>query len=93
MSRLNCDRQGVLEKFFKNNGEVPRPVDILVTGSVPAGSGLSSSAAMVVASTLSFLSINNKLEGLSKGDVVEMAIKNETRVGKLLFYICTRITS
>ena len=37
------------------------PVDLLVTGSVPAGSGLSSSAAMVVASTLAFLAVNGKV--------------------------------
>ena len=36
-------------------------VDLLVTGSVPAGSGLSSSAAMVVASTLAFLAVNGKV--------------------------------
>ncbi|EJD07056.1 galactokinase gal [Fomitiporia mediterranea MF3/22] len=80
-SYVKAGYYGVLEKFFKNNDEVPRPLDLLVTGSVPSGSGLSSSAAMVVASTLSFLAINDKLEGLSKGDVVEMTIKNETRVG------------
>ena len=54
---------------------------MVVTGSVPAGSGLSSSAAMVVASTLSFLVVNNKLEGLSKGDIVGMTVLNERRVG------------
>lgn len=40
------------------------PVDLLVTGSVPAGSGLSSSAAMVVASTLAFLAVNGKASRL-----------------------------
>ena len=52
-----------------------------MTGSVPAGSGLSSSAAMVVASTLSFLAVNDKLDGVSKGDLTSMAVSNETRVG------------
>jgi galactokinase len=36
---------------------------------------------MVVASTLSFLAMNNKLEGISKGALVEIAVQNEKRVG------------
>lgn len=79
----------MLEKFFVNNEEKPRPLDLLVTGSVPPGSGLSSSAAMVVASTLSFLAINNKLEGISKGELVKMAVDNETRVGESSFNSAT----
>lgn len=59
--------QGVLSQYFSPtnaSGEAnshPIPVDLLVTGSVPAGSGLSSSAAMVVASTLAFLAVNGKV--------------------------------
>ncbi|KAJ6459427.1 Galactokinase [Mycena vitilis] len=75
---------GVLENYFTGETELPIPVDLLVTGSVPAGSGLSSSAAMVVASTLAFLAINGKLEGtqsVAKGELVKMSMENEKRVG------------
>lgn len=37
---------------------------------------------MVVASTLAFLVINDKLERLTKGQLVEMAMENEQRVGR-----------
>ena len=57
-----------------------------MTGSVPAGSGLSSSAAMVVASTLAFLAVNNKLDAVTKGKLVEMSMENEKRVGGLCKY-------
>jgi hypothetical protein len=36
---------------------------------------------MVVASTLGFLAVNNKLKGVTKRMVVEMAMENEKRVG------------
>jgi len=84
--------QGVLNHYFTpaaGSDDHPVPVDILVTGSVPAGSGLSSSAAMVVASTLAFLAVNGKLDDtnisaprMTKGKLVEMAMENEKRVGK-----------
>ncbi|KAF7374322.1 Galactokinase gal [Mycena sanguinolenta] len=75
---------GVLDEHFTGGAALPIPVDLLVTGSVPAGSGLSSSAAMVVASTLAFLAINGKLEGtekVAKGELVKMSMENEKRVG------------
>ncbi|KZT53529.1 galactokinase gal [Calocera cornea HHB12733] len=59
----------------------PKSINMLVTGSVPAGSGLSSSAAMVVASTLSFLVMNDVLHGVTKGELVGLAMENEKRVG------------
>ena len=62
-----------------------------MTGSVPAGSGLSSSAAMVVASTLAFLAVNNKLDTVTKGKLVEISMENEKRVGKLCDYKFIRL--
>ncbi|KAJ4483360.1 Galactokinase [Lentinula aciculospora] len=87
-SYVKAGYYGVLINYFAGEGD-PAPVDILVTGTVPAGSGLSSSAAMVVGSTLAFLAINGKLEGnftgdgpkITKGQLVEMAVANEKRVG------------
>ncbi|KAL0953236.1 hypothetical protein HGRIS_004489 [Hohenbuehelia grisea] len=95
-SYVKAGYYGVLERYFApantgiartDSSEHPIPADILVTGTVPAGSGLSSSAAMVVASTLAFLAINGKLDGvtedalLTKGELVRMSMLNEKRVG------------
>ncbi|EPT05481.1 hypothetical protein FOMPIDRAFT_1021304 [Fomitopsis schrenkii] len=81
-SYVKAGYYGVLNRFFPpESGDRPVPIDLLVTGSVPSGSGLSSSAAMVVGSTLSFLAVNNKLGDLTKGQLVEMAMENERRVG------------
>ena len=73
--------QGALNNFFGEGTNDPIPVDMLVSGDVPAGSGLSSSAGMVVASTLSFLAVNDKLDGITKGELVKIAVANEKRVG------------
>lgn len=78
---ISTPSQGVLNNFFREGTADPAPVDMLVSGTVPAGSGLSSSAAMVVASTLSFLAVNNHLDGVTKGRLVEIAVANEKRVG------------
>ncbi|KAG9125688.1 galactokinase, partial [Ceratobasidium sp. 392] len=81
-SYVKAGYYGVLNKFFTAPADGnPLGFDLLVTGTVPAGSGLSSSAAMVVASTLAFLTINNKISGLTKGELVEMCVLNEQRVG------------
>jgi galactokinase len=72
---------GVLNKLLSEPVAAPKAVDILVSGTIPPGSGISSSAALVVASTLSFLIINDKLDEMNKRSVVEMAMENERRVG------------
>lgn len=78
-SYVKAGYYGVLNNFFASSTAEPLPVDLLVTGTVPAGSGLSSSAAMVVSSTLAFLATNNLLEGLTKSRLVTMAVENERR--------------
>ncbi|KAG5337498.1 hypothetical protein C0989_009496 [Termitomyces sp. Mn162] len=87
-SYVKAGYYGVLNKYFPPSdfSGSPVPVDLLFTGTVPAGSGLSSSAAMVVASTLAFLAVNGKLDNqsstsLTKGDLVRIAVENEKRVG------------
>ncbi|KAF8646191.1 hypothetical protein AX16_007335 [Volvariella volvacea WC 439] len=90
-SYVKAGYYGVLNRYFpldsKSSLDEPVSVDMLVSGSVPAGSGLSSSAAMVVASTLALLAVNGKLResglqnSLNKGDLVRMAVENEKRVG------------
>lgn len=79
--------KGVLEHFFRDGVNSPVGCDMLVTGTVPAGSGLSSSAAMVVASTLAFLSVNDKLNLITKGSLVEIAMENERRVGEFSSFL------
>jgi len=72
---------GIVNNFFSPAASYPVSVDLLVSGTVPVGSGLSSSAAMVVASTRAFLAVNNELKSVTKRMLVDMAIENERRVG------------
>ncbi|KAI4228756.1 MAG: hypothetical protein L6R36_001356 [Xanthoria steineri] len=58
----------------------PRNLQILVDGNVPAGGGLSSSAAFVCASALAVLRANGK-EPVKKKELVELAIVSERAVG------------
>ena len=63
-----------MNHYFAGKSDVPVSLDLLVTGSVPAGSGLSSSAAIVVASTLAFLAVNGKVRFIRiRSYVVEIA--------------------
>ncbi|OCF36635.1 galactokinase [Kwoniella heveanensis BCC8398] len=59
----------------------PNGMEIMVSGTVPAGSGLSSSAAMVVGSVLTFLVANGLEKGKTKAEVVSLAIAAEHRMG------------
>ncbi|KAL8766261.1 MAG: hypothetical protein Q9209_006914 [Squamulea sp. 1 TL-2023] len=58
----------------------PRNMKILVDGNVPAGGGLSSSAAFVCASTLAVLRANER-QPVKKKELVELAIVSERAVG------------
>ncbi|KAL8799537.1 MAG: hypothetical protein Q9182_005812 [Xanthomendoza sp. 2 TL-2023] len=58
----------------------PSKMKILVDGNVPAGGGLSSSAAFVCASALAVLRANGK-EDVKKKELVELAIVSERAVG------------
>lgn len=81
-SYIKAAYHGVLSHFFSSvDGPTPKGANFLVTGSVPLGGGLSSSAALVVASTLAFLAVNDKLAAISQGQLVELCMENETRVG------------
>lgn len=55
-------------------------MDILVDGSVPAGGGLSSSAAFVCASALAVMKANGE-ETVDKTELTELAIVSERAVG------------
>ncbi|KAL8894350.1 MAG: hypothetical protein Q9192_004392 [Flavoplaca navasiana] len=58
----------------------PRSMQILVDGNVPAGGGLSSSAAFVCASALAVLRAHGR-EPVMKKELVELAIVSEREVG------------
>ncbi|KAI4183580.1 MAG: hypothetical protein L6R41_005319 [Letrouitia leprolyta] len=58
----------------------PCSMDILVDGNVPAGGGLSSSAAFVCASALAVLRANGQ-DTVKKKELVELAIVSERAVG------------
>ncbi|KAG8929380.1 galactokinase [Tulasnella sp. 418] len=82
-SYIKAAYHGVLARFYSGStfDPIPRGASFLVSGSVPTGGGLSSSAALVVASSLAFLAVNNKIGDITQGELVEMAMENEKRVG------------
>jgi galactokinase len=74
--------QGVLESLFAQSGEeTPNGFDALISSSIPSGAGVSSSAALIVASTLAALTANDKLGSVTRGDLVQMSVGNEKKVG------------
>lgn len=75
--------KGATELLRKKKGEkgiLHVDMDILVDGSVPAGGGLSSSAAFVCASALAVMKANSENE-VDKTELTEVAIVAERSVG------------
>ena len=74
--------RGALELLRKKHGPGFRPVGmrVLMDGTVPAGGGLSSSAAFVSASALAVMVANGETD-VDKKDLTEVAIVSERAVG------------
>ncbi|KAL5344445.1 galactokinase [Pseudogymnoascus australis] len=79
---FKCGLKGALEFLGKTYGTDFRPkgMNVLMDGSVPAGSGLSSSAAFVSGSALAVM-VANGVKNVSKMDLTEIAIVAERAVG------------
>ncbi|KAI8074688.1 galactokinase [Gongronella butleri] len=72
---FKCGYKGMLESAQVT----PKGMQVLVDGTVPAGSGLSSSAAFVCSSALAVVTASDL--GLSKQELTEIAIVAERNVG------------
>jgi galactokinase len=74
--------RGALELLRKKHGNdfKPKSMKILMDGTVPAGGGLSSSAAFVSASALAVMVANGEQE-VDKTELTELAIVSERAVG------------
>lgn len=74
--------RGALQHLRKKHGDSFKPVcmKVLMDGSVPAGGGLSSSAAFVSASALAVLYANG-IKEVDKTELTELAIVSERAVG------------
>lgn len=79
---FKCGLKGALQLLKKTNGEGFRPksMNVLMDGSIPAGGGLSSSAAFVSGSALAVM-VANGVKDVSKMDLTEIAIVAEREVG------------
>ncbi|RYP54314.1 hypothetical protein DL768_000888 [Monosporascus sp. mg162] len=79
---FKCGLRGALGLLRKKHGAgfKPRSMQVLVDGTVPAGGGLSSSAAFVSASALAVM-VANRETNVDKKDLTEVAIVSERAVG------------
>lgn len=73
--------RGSIEVLRKEHGKdfKPRSMDVMIDGNVPAGGGLSSSAAFVCASALAVMAANDY--DVSKEDLLDLCIVSERSVG------------
>jgi len=79
---FKCGLKGALQLLRKTYGDnfKPKYMNVLMDGSVPAGGGLSSSAAFVSGSALAVM-VANGISDVSKMDLTEIAIVAERAVG------------
>lgn len=79
---FKCGLKGAIELLQRTHGKDfrPRSMDVMMDGSVPAGGGLSSSAAFVSGSALAVMIANGE-NNVSKMDLTEIAIVAERAVG------------
>lgn len=79
---FKCGLKGAVQMLKKKHGAgyKPRSMNILMDGTVPAGGGLSSSAAFVSASALAAMVANGE-ENIDKTELTELAIVSERAVG------------
>jgi galactokinase len=79
---FKCGLRAALEMLRKKHGVdfKPKSMEVLMDGTVPAGGGLSSSAAFVSASALAVMFANGETE-VDKTQLTELAIVSERAVG------------
>jgi len=73
--------RGSIQTLRKEHGDnfQPKSMDVMIDGNVPAGGGLSSSAAFVCASALAVMAAND--HDVSKQDLLDLCIVSERSVG------------
>ncbi len=68
------------ERFPNSKGQCLKSINVVIDGTVPTGGGLSSSAALCVASTLGILKANG-VENITKKDLTRITVVSEHYVG------------
>lgn len=79
---FKCGLRGAIELLKKKHGAnfKPKSMNVLMDGTVPAGGGLSSSAAFVSAAALAVMVANGESD-IDKTELTELAIVSERAVG------------